>query len=194
MGMFVDGVRVENPFIHTTTGVEFDLLNPTPDMIALEDICVSLDNLKRFTGHGKRPWSVARHSLVVREIVADLVGDTDRKLQRTALLHDATEAYFGDISRPLKEAMRLLTWKQHGATAKSPADQIERKIWLALAEKFDLYKKMPKIVKVADTLALGLEADYNFGKGTAERWEIPTHDRTMTPSGAQLLAVVTEWL
>lgn len=86
-------------WIQTYTGKAFDLLNPAPDMVCIEDIAHHLALINRFTGATAVPYSVAQHS-----VLCSLVAPAE--LQLTALLHDAAEAYVTDVSRPLKEAMR----------------------------------------------------------------------------------------
>lgn len=85
-------------WILTSTGKRFDLLEPDADMIDPWDICHSLAHLCRFNGHTREFYSVAQHSCIVAELVPE-----EHKL--AALLHDATEAYLGDITRPLKQWM-----------------------------------------------------------------------------------------
>ena len=85
-------------WILTQTGKRFDLFEPDADMIDPRDIAHSLAHLCRFNGHTREFYSVAQHSC----LVADLV-PTEHKL--AALLHDATEAYIGDMVRPLKQWM-----------------------------------------------------------------------------------------
>jgi len=82
-------------WIQTHTGIQFDLLDPTPDMICIEDIAHSLARLCRFTGHCNQFYSVAQHSWLC-SYKAPL------KYALEALLHDAHEAYTGDMSKPLK--------------------------------------------------------------------------------------------
>lgn len=87
-----------NTKIVTYTGKAFDLLNPSPDMVRIEDIAHSLANICRYTGHTRYFYSVAQHCVLMAE--ADLPGDP---LQR--LLHDAAEAYIGDIAKPWKQLL-----------------------------------------------------------------------------------------
>lgn len=165
--------------IYTTSGIYFDLLHPHPDDVRLSDIGTALQNLSRFTGHARhgKPWTVARHSLVVARIVSDLAGTDDRKLLRTAVFHDATEAYTGDCSSPMKDALRKIS------TSYSAYDRIERGVWEAIATKFDLYVDMPDVVKHADKAALGIEADRIFGQGTSKIWGLPQHAISFVPTG-----------
>src|SRR5688500_14252940 len=86
-------------YIRTYTGKEFYPLKPELDKIDIEDIAHALSNLCRFTGHTKQFYSVAQHSVLASEFVR--VYDNPH-LNLFVLLHDASEAYICDISRPLK--------------------------------------------------------------------------------------------
>lgn len=64
------------------------------------DISIALSRVARFGGHTAQPYSVAEHSLVVSSMLLRQFGDA--RLALVGLLHDATEAYIGDMVRPLK--------------------------------------------------------------------------------------------
>src|ERR1035437_9287013 len=81
--------------IETYSGKWFDILEPTPDMIDIKSIAHSLSNICRYTGHVRHFYSVAQHSWIGSVIIPE-----PYKLE--FLLHDASEAYIGDMSRPLK--------------------------------------------------------------------------------------------
>ena len=81
--------------ILTQSGRSINLLQPDPALICIEDIAHGLSHLCRFTGHTRSFYSVAQHSLHVSYAVP-------AKYAFEALLHDATEAYLGDVSSPLK--------------------------------------------------------------------------------------------
>ncbi|WP_313135631.1 phosphohydrolase [Stutzerimonas nitrititolerans] len=137
-------------WILTRTGRRFDLLAPCPSQIFVLDIAHALAHLCRFNGHTSRHYSVAQHSLVVASIVP-----AEHKL--AALLHDATEAYVGDMVRPLKQLM-------------PEYQQIEQRIWHAICERFDIAPELPECVKEADMLALATERAQLMPDHPAE-WE-----------------------
>lgn len=84
--------------ILTYSGEWFNLESPHTHAYSIADIAVSLSRIVRWNGHTKFPYSVARHSLEVCELVPP-------EHQLAALLHDAAEAYIGDISTPVKELL-----------------------------------------------------------------------------------------
>ena len=79
-------------------GNVIDLVEPTTYQVDLWEICLTLASINRFGGHASPDVSVAFHSL----IVADLV-DHDHK--GYALVHDFHEAYIGDITTPVADAL-----------------------------------------------------------------------------------------
>lgn len=80
-----------------------DLLDPNPLEINPHDIARALSRLCRWGGHCRRFYSVAEHSVNVMRLA-----QRDRlpiEAQRLALMHDATEAYLGDVVSPLKACL-----------------------------------------------------------------------------------------
>jgi len=88
-------------YIETISGRRFSLQFPDPDAVHIPDIAHSLSLLNRFVGHTTRGYSVAEHSLWAWLIV-EKEFPRDYLLQLHALLHDAHEAYTGDVSGPLR--------------------------------------------------------------------------------------------
>lgn len=86
----------------TYTGKYINLLLPKAEDIVIEDIAHALAHICRFNGHCTRHYSVAQHSVLVAEAVMDACPDAPPMLALAALLHDAPEAYCGDIGRNLK--------------------------------------------------------------------------------------------
>ena len=86
------------PAITTWGGHLFDLSDPKPEMIDIEDIAKALSCICRYTGHCNDFYSVAQHSILMANLSEfDSFGTP---LQR--LLHDSAEAYIQDIPRPWK--------------------------------------------------------------------------------------------
>ena len=84
--------------IQTYSGLAFDLLAPKPECVRIGDIAHSLSLLCRFNGHIRAFYSVAEHSITVSGLCSE-----DAKVY--GLLHDAAEAYIGDLTRPLKRIL-----------------------------------------------------------------------------------------
>ena len=148
-----------NKYIQTRSGVCFDLEDPQPSQVRLTDICYALNNIQRFTGHGAMSWSVAEHSMFV-ESIGERLGFNNEELL-CCLLHDATEAYVGDLSSPLKSLC--------------PGYQaIEAGVWRAIATFFGLPDKLPDKVKQADKLALLAEAPVLLGELKGPGWPTTT--------------------
>ena len=123
--------------IQTYTGALVDLDDIKPDDIRLPDIVHALSLVNRFTGHTTVPYSVAQHSVVVSRLCS-------QEHAMWGLLHDASEAYLGDVATPLK---RML-----------PAYRlIEDRVQRAIAKRFGLAWPMPDEVHIQDKRALMLE-------------------------------------
>jgi len=119
--------------IRTSSGY-IDLLNPHPADIKIDDIAVALSRQPRFTGHTSGEYSVAMHS-VNCAILAQKRG-LSLETQFACLLHDAAEAYTGDINKPLKRILAPLL---------SPIEQsLERAIAAAFKVDFDFHREAVK--------------------------------------------------
>lgn len=86
--------------IETYTGHIIDLVNPRPKDVDIKDIARALAMSVRFSGHLDGFMSVATHSINVKRLLQSL--NESVEVQMYGLLHDATEAYLGDVVRPLK--------------------------------------------------------------------------------------------
>lgn len=126
----------------TSTGKKYWPLDPHPDDIDIHDIAHHLSLLCRFTGACSHFYSVAEHSVLVSE----LLEREDPKLAMLGLMHDATEAYLGDVGRPLKAHLPEYV-------------AIENNNWLAIADHFGLPDDMPPSVKKADIDVFWSECD-----------------------------------
>lgn len=86
---------------HSGQVLDLDLIRP--ENVSIEDIAHSLSFQCRFNGHTKRFYSVAEHSLVLRDLVREESGIQNLNRRMAAMLHDAAECYLGDITKPVKE-------------------------------------------------------------------------------------------
>jgi hypothetical protein len=85
--------------------VYFDLLDPKEYEIKSVDIAHHLSLLNRFVGGTPQAYSVAEHCLNVSAMLARRFNDP--QIELAGLLHDATEAYLGDVSGLLKRVDEL---------------------------------------------------------------------------------------
>lgn len=138
---------IPDDYILTDSG-KFFFFDPLrdPGAISLPSIARALGKICRFTGQTSTFYSVADHSVVVAEIVLERTGSKGEAL--AALLHDAAEAFLGDVSSPLK---RLLG---------EPYRELERLATAAIMSKFgvgSLYHVAKKEIHRADMIALATE-------------------------------------
>lgn len=85
-------------WMQTFTGRAFFPLDPLLEDISPYDIAHALSNICRFGGHTRVHYSVAEHCVILSHTVRP-------EHALAALLHDAAEAYMGDMVRPLKRHM-----------------------------------------------------------------------------------------
>lgn len=91
-------MKDRGPWFTSYTRRTLYVLDPRPEDICIEDIAHALSLIPRFGGHSREHYSVAVHSW----LVAFLVSRKHPELALPGLLHDATEAYLGDVIKPLK--------------------------------------------------------------------------------------------
>jgi uncharacterized protein len=123
--------------IMTYTGKIFNVFDPDPDLICIEDIAHALSNLCRFGGHTDDFYSVAEHSCRVSI-------EVPRALKLQALLHDASEAYIVDMPSPIKYHIPQYL-------------EFENKLMSVIAEKFGFEYPLNDTVKRADKYLQQLE-------------------------------------
>lgn len=125
---------VTDTMMQTFTGKVVDLADFTAGDVRLPDIAHALSIINRFTGHSKSPYSVAQHSVLVSRLVP-------KQHALWGLLHDASEAYLGDVASPLKALL-------------PDYRELEAHVQREIAKKFYLSWPIPPEVKEADVKAL----------------------------------------
>jgi hypothetical protein len=122
----------------TASGIMVDYEDPQPETIIIEDIAHHLSLINRFTGGTSEAYSVAAHSIWV-------CNHCSHENALAGLLHDATEAYISDVSKPLKSLL--------------PSYRvIEDGLWRVISEKFGVDYDLPEEVHALDHEAYEVES------------------------------------
>jgi hypothetical protein len=153
-------------WVETRSGTKFDLLDPTPAMVSIEDIAWGLSRINRFNGQTELilPYSVADHSLWVAEYLYTLTGSAEVALH--GLLHDAHETYTGDITTPIKKLAGVI------GIIVALQDRIQQAIHGAL----NLPLKIPAVVERADNMAMAMEVKLML-PSRGEGWKLVELDQ-----------------
>ncbi|RUV05228.1 hypothetical protein EOB36_00705 [Mesorhizobium sp. M6A.T.Cr.TU.017.01.1.1] len=124
------------PTIMLRSGAILDFLDPWSSEFTIDDIAHGLSLICRYSGQCDRFYSVAEHCVHVSEVAKDHA--------YAALMHDAAEAFVGDVTRPLKQLL--------------PAYKaIESDVEIAICNRFYVPYPIPDAVKKADLRVLAAE-------------------------------------
>lgn len=129
--------------INTLSGKYIDLINPNVDDIDIIDIISGLSKKPHYSGQTNDFFSISQHSIYVSRLI-ECDSPRDYKLQLAGLLHDASEAYLGDMVSPIKSY--LPTFKV-----------IEDRLQECIFEKYNLDVELMKKIKPYDKYVLKLE-------------------------------------
>jgi len=150
--------------MQTYSGRGIDVYHLPPEHIEIIDIANALSMICRYGGHCKFHYSVAQHSLIVAENIPKPYGIF-------GLMHDAAEAYLGDMIRPLKKRMKHFQQLE---------GQVLGIICLALDIHVPWNYKIQKMVKQMDQQALytesfdvmgGMKFDWGFAPEYKKRFK-----------------------
>ena len=137
-------------WMQTFSGKQFWPLSPQPEDVDIIDIAHSLALQCRYGGHSARFYSVAEHSVLLARWLA--VEGHSRSTCLWGLMHDAAEAYVGDMVRPLKASIPEFK-------------AIERRVMLAITQRFRMLPIQPVAIGHADNRILVDEKRQNMAPG-----------------------------
>jgi hypothetical protein len=146
-------------YLETVTGKKVNPVNILAEQLDMEDIAWALSRINRFAGHTITliPYNVADHSIFVKNMIYEDTGNA--LLALYGLLHDAAEAYIGDIPSPVK----------HNSYIEEGIARIEKNVLEAVYDKF--VSRFPtdeemETVKYYDKKAQKIEAHaFMFSRG-----------------------------
>ncbi len=124
-------------YMITVTGRKINFIEPDINDIDIEDIATGLSNICRYSGQLKSFYSVAQHSVLVSRYAPD-------EYSLEGLLHDATEAYIGDVITPVKQYL-------------PDYRRIEDNLMQVISKKFDLDYPFHPSIEHADKVLLHTE-------------------------------------
>lgn len=124
--------------ILTSTGLYVTPLDMQAEMVDIRDIAHHLSMLCRFTGAVSHFYSVAQHSVLVAELLWSW-GASD-EVAFAGLMHDAAEAYIGDMAGPLKDD------RDYARVYR----EVEEELEAVIATKYGVLYPFPDVVKRAD--------------------------------------------
>jgi 5'-deoxynucleotidase YfbR-like HD superfamily hydrolase len=144
-------------WFQTVSGRTIDLTKPPASWpFVISDIAHALSNTCRWGGHARFFYSVAQHSIIVANSLPT------PELQFMGLMHDAAEAYVGDMIGPLKRLESLSGYK---ALENAVHDAIATRLGLPIG-----FQEIPE-VRNADLRALATECeDLCFSSKEHENW------------------------
>jgi 5'-deoxynucleotidase YfbR-like HD superfamily hydrolase len=129
--------------IKVAAGHYVDLADPQPETIDIVSIATALGRICRFGGHSPEFYSVAEHCVHAYELAR--ADGLPTEALKAILLHDAAEAYIGDVVKPLKA---LSPWYM----------EIESRFERAIETRFDVdFAKHADHVRCYDRLMLKAE-------------------------------------
>ena len=144
--------------IQTISGVEFDILEPTFEMINIGDIAHAGSQANRFTGHCRFPYPVTQHEYLGSKLAPPTycTCGSPRLHALKFLIHDGSESYTGDMNGQLK----------HFTSVGEEFMKIENPLQNLIYERYGLPPGKPMCIEIIDNEML--HAEKNQLKG----WDI----------------------
>lgn len=167
------------PWLQTGSGRAFDLTDPKPGSIDFGvDVAEALARIPRFTGHVRAgAYSVAQHCVLGAEMLFAETGRAD--LAAAFLLHDAHEAYLGDIASPIVVALdavqaergRIAGTMSPAAAIRILKARLDAVIHAAAGIAWPLPEEVTKTVKLWDARMLITERNHLMAR-PPEPWAL----------------------
>jgi hypothetical protein len=148
--------------IEVNSGSGFDILNPDPDLVNLNDIALGLSRQSRFAGQGDIYYSVAEHAILALAISRGYLGilqPLPKEEQIAVFMHDAHEAYIRDLPSPLK---------QHFPEYNKIGERLDQ----CIAERFSIAGFDSDNIREIDMITLSIEA-WKWMPAKPENWTSP---------------------
>ncbi len=145
------------PLLETVSGTWVDIINPQNSTFDVDVIAWHLSRISRFCGATitETPYTVGQHSIFVARETIKMMDENDPEMVMAglyALLHDASEAFTGDIPTPVKHHPSLYP------ILKVIEDDLQNEIFKQLSGGSSVSESVRKIVKHADKIAQRIEA------------------------------------
>jgi len=148
--------------IRTYTGHMINLQEGPPvEKINIEDIAHSLAHQCRYAGHVNKFYSVAEHSIYVSML------SPSKMYAAYFLLHDAHEAYYQDLTSPLKRFLMFNSGQENKVNTvySGICDKADWAIMQAFGLRFSQLTALHDHIKEADKDVYKLERSFVTGDG-----------------------------
>lgn len=140
--------------MHTMGGL-IDLAHLQPDHMTAYVLGDTLAKINRFNGCTPQPWSVAAHSVLVETLCSEV------DMKGWALLHDAHEAFIGDITIP---GLELICSAGSGIAVRNAIQNVKGGLDRRIGAAWECAPRSQSIeVRHADWIACEAEMAVFFG-------------------------------
>lgn len=128
-------------YIITYTKRKFNPIQPSEKDIVIEDVAHALSLLSRAGGHSEQFYSVAQHCINCTYEAQER--GYSKRIQLACLLHDASEAYIGDVTRPFKKHLKYYLEVE---------ERLQESIWHILGVSKLTCEEEEKVYKIDDDM------------------------------------------
>ncbi len=156
---------LEDIYMHLSNGKKYYPFAPRVEDVDINVIAHHLATRARYAGATQHPehpdrifYSVAEHSVYCARVMFNVLRRPD--LAMVALLHDAAEAFNGDLIRPLKYSEEFA----------KPFKRVEEMNEAVIAQAFGLPYPFPKEVKMADEMVGLAEYEQIVPRAPEDKW------------------------